>query len=719
MRLVGARITNLKLLEDVGLQFSTDPERPLTVIRAENGSGKTSVLYALLWAFYGMRGLANNPQVIQSMRLTSAAAPPDTPVEVQVMVEFEHTDDSGDRTRYRLVRTVTETPGSGDKVDRGADRVRLLKVTKDGEQPVEPADALIEKLVPARLKNVFFTNGDDVQTFISGRSGNQQRQGQVHRAIKDLLGLDVLRTASGDIEAAYRSLRTETAKSGGGDFAAATKALEETDKKLEECKASRDNLNLRLAAMTEQKDRWERDLLALRGIGDLDEINTRIEAAEGETKRLEAARARSLAQMREALRLEEFSWFSLDDRLEKGLQMLGDLADREVIPGRSIEVLTDRLHLNVCICGEPLPEGSPRRQAVETLRSESQKVSESRQRLTSLFYSARQSKGGHDGRVEEGRDFAARRSGLLEEFTQVRDALAAKGAELQALKKRREDIDESRVRDLVEKIGKVEAQIADANTDLGALSADISRLDSLREERRIRAKEAERAVNLNRDLATKRDVAEDLNRLTAGTLQVLEQDYVDRVSQRMNSLFMEIVGSHPDFEAGVFTGVHIGKNYDIVVDTHHDRRLDTDFELNGASQRALTLSFIWALMEVSGVTAPRIIDTPLGMIAGGVKSRMVDVITKPAAAGSPDFQVVLLLTRSEIRDVEKLLDVRAGVVTTMSCSKDWPEDLVHSWQVDHPLVRVCRCNHRESCRICARRYDEQHGITVHDEERAL
>jgi hypothetical protein len=114
--------------------------------------------------------------------------------------------------------------------------------------------------------------------------------------------------------------------------------------------------------------------------------------------------------------------------------------------------------------------------------------------------------------------------------------------------------------------------------------------------------------------------------------------------------------------------------------------------------------------------APRIIDTPLGMVAGGVKSRMVDVITRPSASDALDFQVVLFLTRSEIRDVEELLDARAGLVSTLSCSKDYPTDLKFSWETDHPLVRPCTCNHRQSCRICARQYDERHGITFRDEE---
>lgn len=35
------------------IRFSEDPERNVTIIYAENGVGKTTLLNALLWCFYG------------------------------------------------------------------------------------------------------------------------------------------------------------------------------------------------------------------------------------------------------------------------------------------------------------------------------------------------------------------------------------------------------------------------------------------------------------------------------------------------------------------------------------------------------------------------------------------------------------------------------------------------------------------------------------------
>jgi hypothetical protein len=387
-----------------------------------------------------------------------------------------------------------------------------------------------------------------------------------------------------------------------------------------------------------------------------------------------------------------------------------------VIPGVSIEVLVDRLNLAVCICGESLGEGDVdgerRRQHLQHLIEEQRRVADTTQRLTSVLHIARQSKATNDSKRDEERDFWATRTSLLSAFTEKRDALALKTAASAAAKERRSKIDDSRVRDLATKIQRVGGQIEVAAGKVGGLDERLRLAKEGREQKKRALDQAESARDKDFVLATRKFVAEDLVTLAKGTLGILEHDYVARVGTRMAELFMQIVGSDPEFEAGVFTGVHIAENFDIVVDTHNGRRLDPAFELNGASQRALTLAFIWALMEVSDTAAPRIIDTPLGMVAGGVKRRMVDTITRPSQPGEPDNQVVLMLTRSEVRDIEDLLDERAGKIMTMSCSKDFPEDLVYSWDVDHPLVRTCTCSHRVSCRVCARQYDEQHGVVM-------
>ena len=710
MKLLRAHVRNFKLLEDVEVLFSTSQERPLTVIRAENGSGKTSLLYALKWAFFGIEGL---PPLARRLRLISSSAPPGVPVDVQVVIEFENTDDSGITTKYRLIRTTTQTPtASDDKVEFGGERVRLLKISAVGEDDVDPA--LLLKLLPQRLQNVFFTDGEDVQNFISGSGSIDQRQTQVHQAIRSLLGLEDLEVAAEDLEKVLRKCRSEVARFAGSEVEEANKALEQTEDQITEIEGKISELGEKSRGMREQRGKWEKELEQIKGLGELDVLNRDIFELDRDIVSLEKERTQTLLSIRRLIRSEDFSWALLKDNLEKGTTALNGFADRGIIPGVSIEVLVDRLYLSVCICGESLVEGDAdgerRRQHLQDLIEEQRYAADTSQRLTRILHVARDSKATNDAKRGENRDFWATLTGWLTVFTEKRDALTMKTALKAAALERRAKIDDSRVRELTTKIQRVGAQIEVDLTVVGGLEERRHLTNEVREVKKRAVDEAESARNKDVALATRKFVAEDMFALAKGTLEILEVDYVERVGERMSVLFMEIVGSDPEFEAGVFAGVHIAENFDIVVDTRNERRLDPAFELNGASQRALTLAFIWALMEISNTVAPLIIDTPLGMVAGGVKTRMVETITRPSQPGEPDNQVVLMLTRSEIRDIESLLDKRVGKVITMSCSKDFPADLVYPWEVDRPVVRTCRCNHRESCRVCARNYDEQHGV---------
>ena len=712
MRLISAHIRNFKLLEDVVLDFSTDSNRPLTIIRAENGAGKTSLLYALLWSFYGSEGL---PKDARGLRLTSTASKVGIPVPVQVRIEFEHFDEiAGIRTRYRLIRSVTETPRSDDKHDRGAARLRLLRVTNRGDEEIgDGAQALVLKLVPHRLSKIFFTNGDDVQQFISGFA-SAERQDSVHEAIRLLLGLEQLETARKDLATASRSFKREIAKAGGGGLSEIQQRLEEAQDHLEE-------LQRELAETTDRRNRIaeairkdDRALAAIKGIGDLEEINARIKALESDIVDLEKREQAVLLAMRRVLQGENFSWHVIEEKLSKGVGFLESLADRDVIPGTSIEVLRDRLELAECICGESLEKGTEHHAHVAELVAEQEKVAPRRARQTETWHHARRSQAIHTSRVREGKGFYELRKANLADYTDVRHRLGAKSGDLAAERERRGLIDEEEISRLTARISRNEKMQLDKQMEIGRLNGQMQGAEALVDQLEDEYRKAEKNALIGATLRIKRRVTEDLMGVTDEILRILKTEWIQVVSDRMNSLFLNIVGNDPDAEVSVFKRVFINDRFDIVVESSGGRTLDPDFELSGAQQRALTLAFIWALMEVSGREAPRIIDTPLGMTSGGVKHRVVSMITSPQLEGAADFQVVLLMTRSEIRDLEQLLDDRVGVALTLSCSKDYPKDLVNDWGVPRPIVKRCDCGHREVCKICQRRYDENHNLAFRE-----
>lgn len=151
MKLKSARIRNFKLLRDVLLDFSDDRNRPLTVIRAENGSGKTSTLVALQWALYGKDGLED-----PTMRLSPTTWPDQSPCEVSVQLDFSHTlynQIAGElvptTTDYRLVRSAVETP-EGNRPNRAEDRITLYRFIDAGLDKIDPRNFSSGRCCPSR-----------------------------------------------------------------------------------------------------------------------------------------------------------------------------------------------------------------------------------------------------------------------------------------------------------------------------------------------------------------------------------------------------------------------------------------------------------------------------------------------------------------------------------------------------------------------------------------
>jgi DNA sulfur modification protein DndD len=712
MRLESAHIKNFKLLDDVELSFSTDARRPLTVIRAENGSGKTSILYALRWAMYGERGIP------RGMRLTSAAKPAGQPVTVQVRVEFTTPDPySSDVARYRLIRSCAETPGADDSYDRSPDSLRLLRRTTAGEEDIEEGkEGIISKLLPLNLVDVFFTNGDDVQRFISsGQQAERERQKAVHDAIRQLLGLDDVEQAERHLSSAAKDLKRALAKAGGEQLQAAADDLEKVQDQIAEHEAELDTVRQRIAGVDAQIHDDERELDGIKGIGDLEAIQARIRELETDLAHLSSEENRIRLRMKDLLRSESLSWRVLGSRLRVGLATLDDLADRKVIPGAAIEVLSDRLEIGVCICGETLEPGTSRHNHVEDLIERQRAVAPDLQRLSALWHLARNSAATEDAATAEGISFDGIALEIREQYTQCRDLQRLKQGDLDSEREKRGQIDEDRVQLLTDRIRANAGKRSGFDRQYGEIEG---RLRDLEEQERFaaeRVKKAEAEATVNQTLKLRSTVAEDLSQLARGTLDSLKSVYVERVSARMNELFLDIVGSDPEADAAVFTGVTINERFDIVIHTQGGKTLDADSELNGASQRALTLSFIWALMEVAEREAPRIIDTPLGMTSGAVKHRMVEILTTPTGPSDNPYQVVLLMTRSEIRDIESLIDERAGSLSTLSCSKDYPVDLVNDWGDGMPIVRACACSHRQICTTCTRRQDAGGSLLVREE----
>ena len=440
MKLQGARIRNYKLLRKIDLDFSTRQDTPLTVIRAENGSGKTSTLQALRWALYGAKGLED-----LSVRLSPADWPDSEPCTISVEIDFSHTLVSavGDReltkeTRFMLKREVVERP-TGDIPNRGQERINLYEKTDSGSDPIEGPEARLAQMLPVEMLDIFFTDGDSALTFISAQLGETTKRDQVKEAIRSLLGLGLLETVSKRIKTGESTVNRKISRqTASEDLADVSTKLQEARDEQAEVAAAVDDLHHQIENLNRKLSSVTRDLHRALEAGSYEQLAHQRESYQ---KQLEAAKTDNKQLKKRHQQLFEnqlLSWSMLDPIFRKGYQLLDDLNAQGVIPKAAVPVLQERLSVEKCICGADLSEGRDARRHVMALIEQQRENDTATEQLSSLYYQAKGELGTRN--TEEAR-WPELVADLERDRLATQDRIEAADRELQSVNAKLDEID--------------------------------------------------------------------------------------------------------------------------------------------------------------------------------------------------------------------------------------------------------------------------------------
>jgi DNA sulfur modification protein DndD len=712
LELVEAHFQNYRLLRDTGVVFSTRSERPLTVIRAENESGKTTLLTALQWAFFGDDAL---PTLAGGQHYRLHPLDWDTGrhgrrVEIRAEVTFRFrsvttTPTGGEQERedeYVLQRIAEEQLGEGNAFDRFTRQPTLLHRTHAGYTPIETnPKVLIDSMIPYSLKDVFFTDGDRALAFIE--ASQDAKRERVRDAIRSLLGLELVEAAQKHVVKALSDMRrAKSAAQGGDDYDRLTNELNGLDDEIEAAgarKTAARSAQARLEAeIVVYNERLERALVK----GDREALSQQLRRAQDDR---EAADHRVAAATRDFAALFRDSALALNllaPVISRAHALLQPLHAQGRIPSTFIPLLQERLKSGVCICGRSLADGTSEHRHVLDQLVGRQLEDEANDRLGQLFYRAETfidmlSNPG-DRWVAQlrmrsaGVDDARRQRKRAEETIRETQLMLGQVPDVDVVELRRQ------IKDATEQLTKQAQEAVLAEAEIIRLSKQKTEVE----------REREHILKSRRELSRQRAnerAASDLLAVLNGTVDVLRGEKLSTVSNEMNRLFLDMIVADPD-QNSIIQKAHITPDYDIIVTGSRDRRLDPDVDLNGASRRALTIAFILALTKVSETAAPNIIDTPLGMTAGQVKRSILE------AAVRESTQLVLLLTRDEIHRTEDLLDEYAGSACTFSNTAHYPLQLVNAPPFNDQRVMACLCNHRQFCRICERLHDATEGTLL-------
>lgn len=341
--------------------FADQRSRNVTIVHAENGFGKTTLLKALMWALYGQSGLTGTDgngddfekpgEIIHEGTVHRGGDP--GRIAATVKLTFKH-----DEARYVLTRRLT----LAQQRHNPNDAELTLEAMRDGQTFAQDRpQQRIHAIVPPGIAPLLFFNGERINYLAMERNSEQ-----VTGAIQQMLGLKLLQTTIDDLK--HQNVR---GKLRNEQRDASSK--EKQDLLLEQ--SVREN---ELVELDGAKKQCRDNSIAV--AAELAAVDSKL-AANRTSFELQARRARltverdgliikrdDLVRRLSKLIAEDGYTLFANDLLARGRDVVARLRSEGKIPAKVLNsFLKELLDSGCCICKRCLDVDTPERAAVEAL----------------------------------------------------------------------------------------------------------------------------------------------------------------------------------------------------------------------------------------------------------------------------------------------------------------------------------------------------------------
>lgn len=710
IRFTSLYLHNFALYPDAHLDFATDQAHPVTLIRGENESGKTTMFRAFLWVLYGEIGLPDVPNVMHPIRPVWAKS---ERIRTRVELRFQAQGSRGVVTSYKLIREATTKVINGVTEYDGEGANLLFKQLDGnwGEADDLQFEMLMHKYFRPELRDFFFVDADKSVRFVGGPEGEHDdalMRSATTQAIYSLLGMDALRGSIGRLE----NHRDDFARKAGR--ASHNVNERQIAAELERLQAQKEDAENRQTR--QQRDAEDAETVFKEADRRLQRDIAKVTAQTGLNERISVIKDK-LSTFRER-RAEKISKLSAliegDDRVAAALMLpavetvvdiLDPLYRAGKIPPTELTLLPRLLGDGVCICGIRFADHPERRLAVEHRYHESLQLDKSAHFLGSVLEAARRL-----GNHALGKGVRA----WTEDLKECRDELAELDVKINELDSERERLDAQRddagmsapiYRERQSHVTELRALSEKYADDLRTTSAEVESLRTQVRSHGERLRVAKTGEQRSRDLRDAADVADDLQAVLRAALDVIESRQVSELSNVMNRIFRDVIGatSESNFSEVGLRPVRSGMGPRVQYEPYSLDGEGNDKPLamaNGASRRALAVSFVLALAETTGSSVPFVADSLLHPFAGGVLRRLVGYLVDGRRVGQP----ILFGHTHDFSDEEirQLLIDASGKTYTITSEAHVGGDVVRAAphrQYTRQSV-ICGCGINEYCDIC-------------------
>jgi DNA sulfur modification protein DndD len=597
----------------------TDDEN-INVIQGQIGSGKSNLLNAITLCFYDKETHLDSTEdqgldpLVNLNRLSELDTDETATGHIEIRL-------GRDEAKYIFKREFTTAKIDEDEHESETGDLQLHQRFGQDWQPVDQPNTRLKEILPTRVHEYFFFDGEKLDDFFD--EGYTDR---IQEAILDVSHIELLNRAISHLDNVQSDFEKESAEFEGEtkrreeEFRDAKSKLEDLreeksqlESEIEEAREAKKNIDSQLEDSRDEKvrEKQSRRQYLTTHIDDLEDNLGKARAEAGQA----LTEAGILVYNEDALRFAQEKF----DQMEN---------EGELPPKIQRWFINELLEKDECICGEDLSESPEKRERLQELRERVPRVP----------------------------------GGTIEGKIEIPNILESSEERIEHLKKKKKEVEEIR------------EEIRDAENELEEISAfleskdipddiDVNKLESQRKEleKRINQMQDEKGQLKSRIERQEQKVdekrekwEEEMNKKERRKVLLKKIDFVKEAKEQLIEIKSEILN-----QVREQTRENLEEYFNSLIwkQEHYDIDLTNEYEVNitnpsgekglgslsSGERQVLALSFMSSLSQISGFSAPIVIDTPLGRISSEPKKRI--------AKNIPDYlegkQVTFLMTDEE------------------------------------------------------------------------
>lgn len=625
------------------IEFSNESNNNITVIKGENGCGKTGIYRAMIFCLYGEKSLSNEKksqsngesEQVHLINFNHLEENKDKVVNASVTLEM-----TNNRKTYIIKRIIDGKKNSiNDEIKENDElEVEMQIIDETGNylaytiNDKNQAKKIINDILDSGLKDFFFFDGEQIESL---SKTDKDMRDAIKNGITKLLQIDdldkAIKIAESAVQTQQRMIRNSNPSS---ELSQILEEIESIKEKINEKQNDLDSLNEKIASANEDIIKFEEKLQKNQNIKSIyEKISNKEE--------LRSAKKENLQQNRTVLQeilQNNASNLVLDGYIIKANNILANsISTSSVII--SEDKLDEMLTEKKCLCcGRNFAENDIAHTYISQLKMLQEKMAGQKD-VVNIASSLKSN--------------FNKTKPMLSKINDYLDKIEANKSNIELITKELQDLNNEVSSSSMKQSDLAGFQLAKDNREKerdnykvqsAVITSEISRLSISLEEKETKVKELKKASESQNTEIKKYEYLEDLLNLFTSIREKYSLKMREKLSHEATETFRELIS---DKDKNLISKIEIGEKYEIIVKGWDNTSILQD--ISSGQRQIVSLAVIVGLADIacnSQINIPLFMDTPFGRVSGENRSKIISCLSRKVG------QWILLVTDTEMTKFE-------------------------------------------------------------------